>query len=65
MRRKTCISLFILPFLQPPVAWAESSQALALSDSAFLRDSQFNLRLRNHWKYLKENEAQPVTVHNA
>lgn len=65
MRGKRGIPLFILLFLQPPGAWADFSDALSFSDNAFLRDSQLDLRLRNHWKYLKENEAQPATVHNA
>jgi len=29
------------------------------------QDAQVDIKLRNYWKYLKENEAQPVTVHNA
>ncbi|MEI2265423.1 hypothetical protein [Erwinia sp. CGal63] len=31
----------------------------------FLSDTQLDLTLRSHWKYLKENEAQPKEVHNA
>ncbi|MCX2199737.1 OprD family porin [Pantoea agglomerans] len=65
MRGKRGIPLFILLFLQPSGAWADFSDALSFSDNAFLRDSQLDLRLRNHWKYLKENEAQPIAVHNA
>ncbi|MEZ3500219.1 outer membrane porin, OprD family [Pantoea sp. KPR_PJ] len=34
-------------------------------DNPFLDDTHVDLRLRNHWKYLKENEAQPKAVHNA
>lgn len=65
MRGRTCILLFIPLFFPPPVAWADNSDALALSDNAFLHDSRLDVGLRNYWKYLKENEAQPATVHNA
>jgi hypothetical protein len=29
------------------------------------QDAQVDIKLRNYWKYLKEDEAQPVKVHNA
>lgn len=29
------------------------------------QDAGLDLKLHNHWKYLKENEAQPTAVHNA
>lgn len=65
MRVRTCILLFIPLLFQPALARADNSSALSLSDNAFLHDSQLDLRLRNYWKYLKENEAQPTAVHNA
>lgn len=65
MRGRTCILLFIPLFFPPSVAWADYSDAPALSDNAFLHDSQLDLRLRNYWKYLKENATHPTTVHNA
>jgi len=65
MRGTTCILLVIPLLFQPTLAWADYSDAPALSDNAFLHDSQLDLKLRNHWKYLKENEAQPTAVHNA
>ena len=66
MRIRTCILLFIPLFLQPLLARADDAKArFSPADYAFLHDSQLDLRLRNHWKYLKENEAQPEAVHNA
>jgi len=65
MRGRTCILLFIPLFFPPSVAWADYSDAPARSDNAFLHDSQLDLRLRNYWKYLKENATHPTTVHNA
>ncbi|WP_337011158.1 OprD family outer membrane porin [Pantoea sp. AS142] len=65
MREKIYILLFIPLLLPPPLAWADYSDAFSRSDNAFLHDAQLELKLRNHWKYLKENEAQPKAVHNA
>lgn len=36
-----------------------------LSDNAFFKDSKLDFATRNHWKYLKENAAQPKEVHSA
>lgn len=36
-----------------------------LAEDSFFKDSKVDLTLRNYWKYLKENEAQPKEVHNA
>ncbi|RKS87389.1 hypothetical protein DES39_0613 [Orbus hercynius] len=36
-----------------------------LAEDAFFKDSKIDLTLRNYWKYLKENEANPKEVHNA
>lgn len=34
-------------------------------ENAFITDSKLDFSTRNHWKYLKENAAQPKEVHSA
>jgi len=66
MRGKKFFLLITPLILQPLLAQADNGQArFSISENSFIRDSQLDLRLRNHWKYLKENEAQPTAVHNA
>ncbi|QIQ21682.1 OprD family outer membrane porin [Zophobihabitans entericus] len=36
-----------------------------LAEESLIKDSHMDLTLRNYWKYLKEDEAQPKEVHNA
>lgn len=36
-----------------------------LAKDSFFKDSKINLVARNYWKYLKEDESQKKTVHNA
>ncbi|WP_392562557.1 hypothetical protein RHO12_03480 [Orbus sturtevantii] len=36
-----------------------------LAENSFFKDTKVDLTLRNYWKYLKENEAQPKEVHSA
>ncbi|NIY48818.1 OprD family outer membrane porin [Cedecea colo] len=51
------------------IAILGSFNAAAQNSSAFYNDfiapSHMDLSLRNQWKYLKENAAQPKAVHNA
>lgn len=47
-------------------AWAADNQnEYAYLDNAFFRDSSMTLSLKNYWKYLKEENANPTHVHNA
>ncbi|MGJ0192301.1 OprD family outer membrane porin [Pantoea sp. RRHST58] len=66
MKRKEYFLLMIPFFLQSSLLQANNNQApFSVSENSLMRDSQLDLRLRNQWKYLKENEAQPTAVHNA
>jgi len=55
--------LFVSLFL--PLCWGNVNASGIHISSGLWRDAALDLRLRNHWKYLKENEAQPTAVHNA
>lgn len=37
----------------------------SLANASFIRDSQAEITLKNYWKYLKEDAANPKEVHNA
>lgn len=55
-------NVFLLALLVAVTAHAEENSN---EFQRFLNDTHLDLTLRNHWKYLKENEAQPKEVHNA
>lgn len=55
-------NVFLLALLAAVAAHAEESGG---DFQRFLKETQLDLTLRSHWKYLKENEAQPKAVHNA
>ncbi len=61
--------VFILPLLSilcTTAVCAEKSDTVnKIIGNAFFNDAHLDFTLRNHWKYLKENEAQPKAVHNA
>ncbi|ADO11832.1 hypothetical protein Pvag_3716 [Pantoea vagans C9-1] len=66
MKEKVLFPLLTSLILMAFQAKADFSEASA----SFIRNSlwqeaELDLKLHNHWKYLKENEAQPVAVHNA
>ncbi|OCG58548.1 hypothetical protein [Gilliamella sp. Fer4-1] len=45
--------------------FANEAMNNSILDNAFFKDSKFGFSTRNHWKYLKENAAQPKEVHSA
>lgn len=55
-------NVFLLALLVAVTAHAEEKGG---DFQRFLKETQLDLTLRSHWKYLKENEAQPKAVHNA
>ncbi|HBV92257.1 MAG TPA: hypothetical protein DEF80_14890 [Pantoea sp.] len=66
MKEKVLFPLLTSLILIAFQAKADFSEA----PGSFIRNSlwqeaELDLKLHNHWKYLKENEAQPVAVHNA
>ena len=66
MKEALFILLFASLYLNAFHSKAAISDAQAPSAKNRLwQDAQVDIKLRNYWKYLKEDEAQPVTVHNA
>ncbi|KAF6665081.1 hypothetical protein HFD92_09835 [Pantoea sp. EKM101V] len=63
MKGKRYSLLFVSLFLT--LCWGNVNASGIQTSSGLWRDAALDLRLRNHWKYLKENEAQPTAVHNA
>ncbi|WP_380179922.1 hypothetical protein [Kalamiella sp. sgz302252] len=55
-------AIFLIALLAAVSARAQQSGS---EFARFLNDTQLDLTLRNHWKYLKESEAQSKEVHNA
>lgn len=55
-------NVFLLALLAAIAAHAEENGS---DFQRFLSDTQLDLTLRSHWKYLKESEARPKEVHNA
>jgi len=66
MKNRIVFLLTLLPLIADIPAHADSFYTTdAAEGNTFLNNTHLDLTLRNHWKYLKENEAQPTTVHNA
>lgn len=66
MKSSHSLNVLFLSVLFSTMAHAEKSDAVnKVIGNAFFNDAHLDLTLRNHWKYLKENEGQPKAVHNA
>lgn len=66
MKNSHVFIVSLLSVLYSTMAQAEKSDTInKIVGNAFFNDAHLDLTLRNHWKYLKENEAQPKAVHNA
>ncbi|WP_158782116.1 hypothetical protein [Pantoea sp. BAV 3049] len=66
MKNRIVLFITFSIFLSGMPAWAVNlSTGESQEVNAFFNNTHLDLSLRNHWKYLKENEAQPTTVHNA
>ncbi|MTH47900.1 outer membrane porin, OprD family [Escherichia alba] len=64
------IAIAVITLSTSAAGWAaEESSKLQLNGGlyadSFLRDSHLTLSAKNYWKYLKEENANPKTVHNA
>lgn len=67
MKSRIVFILALSPYFYslPGQAVQKPDATVSLTDSNFFTQTRLNMTLRNQWKYLKENEAQPKTVHNA
>lgn len=66
MKNRTVFLLIMTPLISVMTAQAGGIDTIEpLSGNAFLNDMHLDLNMRNYWKYLQENEAQPKAIHNA
>ena len=62
MKKK--IAIIITAGLLPCLSWAEG-RTDNIAAIPLISDSSLDVSLRNYWKYLKEDAANPKTVHAA
>ncbi|WP_233592621.1 histidine phosphatase family protein [Erwinia psidii] len=66
MKKRMVFCITLPTLLSGTPAEAQNIYNITLSQkNKLLNETHLDLTLRNHWKHLKENEAQPTAVHNA